>query len=225
MSGNEINEGHLQQEYWEPAGRGLFWWKCPRYNLVEQDTCFDLDDCSISSSVLWSFDSPEQKGGLCHLYFFLTCWKKPSRVLSLMKCLCLDGCDMTSGIWAPGNAPGISSQMSCTMRKSAERKSVLSIWQEKEGAALWVDAQPVSKGVGERGFVFLLTHCPLSAGTKEWARVQLPAVCPQPFLIQKGDTCSVGKKQKHEDGVRTEVRGGRMKDTGGVWVGISPWLQ
>lgn len=142
-------------------------------------------------------------------------WMKPSRVLGLIDHFCLEGCDMTSGIWIPRSAPGIHTQMNFTMRKAGERKTILSIWQEK-GAVPWVDAQPAREGVGERGFACLLTRRPLCVGTREWARVQLLAACPI-LLIQRGERCSAGKKGKHNDGVRAgEMRGGRMK---GHWKG------
>lgn len=55
--------------------------------------------------------------------------------------------------------------------------------------------------------------------------MQLLAACPT-LLIQRGERRSVGRKEKHEDGITTgEMRGGRMKDTGEVGGGISPQLR
>lgn len=96
-------------------------------------------------------------------------------------------------------------------------ESILSIWQLKEGAVLWVDTQPAGEEAGERGFVSLNAWSSL-CWDKRVSNSAETSCLPSPF-DPEGREVLCG-----EDGVKTgEMREGRMKDAGEVVGGISHW--
>lgn len=165
MSGNEVNPV-FNRNTWEPAGK-FSSSEDPKWIPVDSgiSTCFDLDVCSASSSVLQSFkDSPQPEDGSWDLCLFL--------FADLNRALCSASQSAFAWMTAPWHQQSkppweyskLSSQKSCTMRKSEGEKPILSVWQGKQGAVLWVDVHPAEKEVAERGFVPFLFQCPLFWG-------------------------------------------------------------